>query len=79
MSFFQPRVWNTVDVACLKWSCIFFGMILGAYVPQFVMQYKWVFALAFVVLAVKPLLKYFAPDPGNPNTPKGVAEPSKLE
>jgi len=54
-----PRVWTNVDLGLLKWSCIFFGMIVGAYLSDIVKGYLWIFIIATVALAVKPTIYYW--------------------
>jgi hypothetical protein len=68
MKLLRSKVWSVVDIGCLKWSCIFFGMILGAFVPEFTKRYVWLFAAAVILLAIKPAAAYFR---------NGHAEPVK--
>ena len=69
MKWFQPKVWSVADIGCLKWSCIFFGMIAGAFLPEFTRRHAGLFALAAVLLAVKPTYAYF--HNRTPSTDKG--------
>jgi hypothetical protein len=62
MTLFRSKVWSPVAIASLKWSCIFFGMIVGAYLSAFVKDYVWVFAIAAVLLGIKPTVSYFRRD-----------------
>ena len=59
MKLLRSKVWSPLDIGCLKWSCIFFGMIVGAYFSEFTKQYIWLFAVAVILLAIKPLVAYF--------------------
>ncbi|MHB9031239.1 MAG: hypothetical protein ACYC9O_20925 [Candidatus Latescibacterota bacterium] len=43
-----------LDVACLKWSSILFGMIFGAHYPKFIKRNLWFFVIAVILLAIKP-------------------------
>ena len=36
-----------------------FGMIAGAYLHDFVMQYVWVIIVAAILLVIGPSIKYF--------------------
>ena len=47
------------DIGCIKWSCIFFGVIIGAYIADFTKQYLWLFIVLAILLAIKPLYKFF--------------------
>ena len=59
MKLFRSKVWAPVDVACLKWSSILFGMIVGAYLAEFTKRYVWLFVGAVVLLAIRPIVSYF--------------------
>lgn len=64
-----------MDVVCLKWSSILFGVIVGAYVSSFVQAYVWVFVLAVVVLGIRPAMLYLGPRRpygGHPGTTAGA-------
>jgi uncharacterized membrane protein len=62
MTLFRSKVWSPVDIASLKWTCIFLGMIVGAYLSTFVKDYVWVFAIAAILLGIKPTVSYFGTD-----------------
>lgn len=62
MKGFRSKVWSVVDIGCLKWSCILSGMIAGAFLHEFTRRYVWLFAVAAVLLAIKPTLSYFGTD-----------------
>lgn len=59
IKLFKSKVWSPLDIGCLKWSCIFFGMIAGAYFSEFTKQYVWLFIIAVILLAGKPTISYF--------------------
>lgn len=59
MKLIKTKIWAPVDIACLKWSSIFFGMVVGAYLSDFTKHYVWVFAIVIVLLAIKPAVSYF--------------------
>jgi hypothetical protein len=59
MKLFRSKVWSVVDIGCLKWACIFLGMIVGAFQPEFIKRNVWLFAAAVLVLATKPAVSYF--------------------
>jgi hypothetical protein len=62
MRLYKTKLWTPMNIACLKWSCIFFGMIVGAYLPDITKQYVWVFAALVVLLAIKPTIAYLKDD-----------------
>jgi len=59
MRLLSPRTWSWTDIAFLKWSAAFFGMIVGAYFSDFVKQYAVAFLLTACLLAIRPLMAYF--------------------
>jgi hypothetical protein len=59
MKLFRTKMWSVADIGCLKWSCIFFGMIIGAFAPEFTRRHVWLFAAAVVLLAIRPTVSYF--------------------
>lgn len=62
MKLIKTKTWLPIDIACLKWSSIFLGMIAGAYFPEFIRHYVWIFAVVFILLAIKPIVSYFRND-----------------
>jgi hypothetical protein len=46
------------DIGCLKWNCIFFSMVLGAFLADFTKQYAWIFVIAAVILTIKPIIAF---------------------
>ena len=59
MKLLRSKVWSVADIGCLKWSCIFCGMIIGAFLSEFTRRHAWLFGIAVVVLAIKPVVSYF--------------------
>jgi hypothetical protein len=59
MGILKRKVWSPIDLVCLKWSSIFFGMIVGSIIPVFIRQNLWLFILAAILLAIKPIQSYF--------------------
>ena len=59
MKIFRTKVWSPVDVILLKWCCLFFGCIAGAYFSEFIKTYVWLFLVAAILLAIKPAVSYF--------------------
>jgi hypothetical protein len=36
MKLFKDKKYSVIDIGLIKWSCILFGMVLGAYVADYV-------------------------------------------
>jgi hypothetical protein len=52
------------DVGALKVYCVLFGMIVGAYVPNFVTEHVWWFVVPVLVLGVVVGYRWFAGESG---------------
>jgi hypothetical protein len=59
MKLFRTTVWPWYDIGSLKWCCLLLGMIAGAYFAEFVKSYFWLFAIAAVLLMIRPFMAYF--------------------
>lgn len=59
MKLYRSKVWSVLDIGLLKWSCVFFGAIAGAYFSEFIKTYVWLFLIAAILLAIKPSISYF--------------------
>jgi hypothetical protein len=59
MKLFRTRSWTPLAVGSLKWCCILIGMIAGAYLSEFTKSHVWLFAIAAVLLMIKPMITYF--------------------
>ncbi len=59
MGFLKTMVWAWQDIWLLKWCAFVFGMIAGAYLSEFIKQNIWIFAMAAILLTVRPAIKYF--------------------
>jgi hypothetical protein len=75
----RSKVWKPLDLACLKWSCIFFGMIAGAWLSDFTRRYGWAFAAAAILLGIKAADSYFRDDPARPQPPSRPRKPGDLK
>ena len=62
MTLFKSKVWSPIDIGSLKWSCILLGMIVGAYLSDFVKDYVWVFVIIAILAGIKPAVSYFQTD-----------------
>lgn len=59
MKLFITKTWNWWDIAILKWCCLIYGMIAGAYLHEVVVQYVWFFLAAAVLLTIRPAIAYW--------------------
>ena len=58
--FLKPRVWTITDIACVKWSSILFGALVGAYWSDFIKGNAWIVVILMLALAVRPVVHMFA-------------------
>lgn len=47
------------DIGGIKWAAIFFGIIVGAYISNFVKQYLWLLIALVILLAIRPIYRLF--------------------
>jgi len=59
MRLFRTKIWHWRDIWLLKWCCLLFGMIAGAYMRDIVLQYVWIIFAAAVILMIRPAMVYF--------------------
>jgi hypothetical protein len=59
MRLFKAKNWSPVEIVSLKLSAILFGMVAGAYFPDFTKRYVLIFILVALLLAIKPAHSYF--------------------
>lgn len=59
MKLFRTKKWPWIAIGSLKWCCILLGMIAGAYLSEFTKSHVWYFAIAAVLLMIKPMVTYF--------------------
>jgi hypothetical protein len=59
MKLFKDKMYSVLDIGLIKWSCILFGMVFGAYLADFVLGYIWIFIVVALLLAIKPIISYF--------------------
>ncbi len=59
MNLFRDKKYSVMDIGLIKWSCVLFGMVLGAYLSEFTLRHIWFFIIVAVILAIKPVVTYF--------------------
>lgn len=59
MKLLRTKIWNWRDIALLKWSALFAGMLLGAYFHEYVTKYSWVIVISVLLFALRPAASYF--------------------
>jgi hypothetical protein len=59
MKLLKTKIWSWSDIGLLKLSVLLFGMIVGAYFHDLVMQYVRVILIAAVLLVIRPTIAYF--------------------
>jgi len=59
MKLFTDKKYSVIELGLIKWSCILFGMVAGAYFSDFTLRYVWIFIIVAFILAIKPAASYF--------------------
>jgi hypothetical protein len=59
MKIFRTKLWSWWDVWMLKWSAFLFGIVVGAYLHEGVMQYLVIIIVSAVLLMIRPAITYF--------------------
>lgn len=60
MGIFKTKIWSAADLVLLKLSSVLFGVIIGAYLSNFVKQFLWIFIVLVIALGLRPLRTYWA-------------------
>ncbi len=47
------------DIGMIKWTTLLVGLVVGAYLTDYIKPYWWVFILVAMVLAIRPMYRYF--------------------
>lgn len=58
MKLLRWKVWSPWDIACLKWSCLLLGMVVGALLADRLRGYLLPLTVAGLLLAVRPAIAY---------------------
>lgn len=59
MKLFKKVAWRPVDLVLFKWGMLLLGMVLGAFLRDFVVANVWAFIAIGLLLLVRPTLVYF--------------------
>jgi len=59
MKLLRTTIWNWWDIALLKWCCLLYGIVVGAYFHEYVMPYAWVVLVAAILLTIRPAIAYW--------------------
>ena len=58
MKLFKNKVWSWWDIGLLKWCCLLYGIIVGAYL-QYVLPYGWIILALAVIFTIRPVVAYW--------------------
>ena len=59
MNLFKNKKWPWYESGILKYQCIIFGLLIGAYFPDFILKNAWIFIILFVLAYIKTIHFYF--------------------
>jgi hypothetical protein len=60
-SFFDEKIkkMDWLDIGLIKWSCIFFGVVIAMLIPEITEINVWWFIVLFIVLAIRPFYRVY--------------------
>lgn len=59
MKLWQTKPWTPWDIGLLKWAVFVFGMMIGAYIPEWVLTNRWLLTVLFVLFLTRPVYAYW--------------------
>ncbi len=62
MNIWKTKVWKPIDIACLKWSSLLIGIVVGSLLAEMAKPYIVPMLIAAAILAIKPMWSYFSDD-----------------
>lgn len=62
MELLRTKIWSWSNIALLKLSVLFVGMLAGAYFHEVVTKYAWVIIISALLLAFRPAASYWKDD-----------------
>ncbi len=62
MRLFITKNWHWSNIALLKWSALFIGMLLGAYFHEVVVKNTWGVVIVALLFALRPARSYWKDD-----------------
>ena len=58
MNIWKKKTWSPLDIVLLKWSCILFGAVFGAFFPELIRSNLLLIIAVIILLAAKPTISY---------------------
>jgi hypothetical protein len=59
MKLLRTKIWRWSEIALLKWSALFVGLVVGAYFHEYVNRYSWAIIISALLLALRPAISYW--------------------
>ena len=59
MNLLKTKSWSTFDLVCFKIACVTFGLLVGAFLSNYVIQSAWVIGVIFILTYIKTVHFYF--------------------
>ena len=59
MNLLKTKSWSAFDLAWFKIACITFGLLVGAFLSNYVIQSAWLIGVIFILTYIKTVHFYF--------------------
>lgn len=59
MKLLITKVWKWWDIAILKWCCVLYGALAGAYFHELVLTHVWIVFILSLAFTIRPVIAYW--------------------
>jgi hypothetical protein len=59
MNLLKTKSWSTFDLVWFKIACVTFGLLVGAFLSNYVIQSAWLIGVIFILTYIKTVHFYF--------------------
>ena len=59
MNLLKTKNWSTFDLVWFKIACVTFGLLVGAFLSNYVIQSAWLIGVIFILTYIKTVHFYF--------------------
>ena len=59
MNLLKTKSWSTFDLVWFKIACVTFGLLVGAFLFNYVIQSTWLIGVIFILTYIKTVHFYF--------------------
>ena len=59
MKLLKNKIWKWWDISLLKWCCLLYGVLVGAWLSEPVMRHAGWVLVAAIILTIRPAIAYW--------------------